>query len=155
MKTKKIIKMTYILILFALIIPLLFPISNVQATTCPVCKGTGYQPGSNFTLCPKCSGTGTTSGSVDPNYYKPGSLTQEDYEKPFKLAGVIVNAITVTGIVVAVVTTMILGIKYMIGSVEERAEYKKTMMPIMVGMIMLFCTTTIVSIIWNIVSNIE
>ena len=41
----------------------------------------------------------------------------------------------------------------MMGSAEERAEYKKTMMPMLIGMIMLFATTTIVGIIYNLVSN--
>ena len=41
----------------------------------------------------------------------------------------------------------------MAGSVEQRAEYKKTMMPMLIGMIMLFTTTTIVGIIYNLVTN--
>ena len=50
---------------------------------------------------------------------------------------------------------MFLGMKYMVGSVEEKAEYKKTMLPIVVGMILLVCTSTIVSIIYNIVSQLN
>ena len=45
---------------------------------------------------------------------------------------------------------MILGIKYMIGSVEEKAEYKKTMMPYIIGTTILFAASTIVSIIYNV-----
>ena len=33
---------------------------------------------------------------------------------------------------------MILGIKYMTGSAEEKAEYKKTMVPYLVGAVILF-----------------
>lgn len=99
--------------------------------------------------------TGIVNATIQPDDYKPGDLTQSDYYKPFKMAGTILNAITITGVVVAVVTVMVLGIKYMIGSVEEKAEYKKTMMPILVGMILLFCTSTIVSIIWNVTENIN
>ena len=43
----------------------------------------------------------------------------------------------------------------MVGSVEEKAEYKKTMIPIIVGMVMLVCTSTIVSIIYNMVSQLN
>ena len=99
--------------------------------------------------------TGIVNATIQPDDYKPSDLDQTDYYKPFKMAGVILNAITVTGVVVAVITVMFLGIKYMVGSVEEKAEYKKTMMPILVGMILLFCTSTIVSIIWNVTASIK
>lgn len=99
--------------------------------------------------------TGIVNATIQPDDYKPSDLDQTDYYKPFKMAGVILNAITVTGVVVAVITVMFLGIKYMVGSVEEKAEYKKTMIPILVGMILLFCTSTIVSIIWNVTETIS
>lgn len=99
--------------------------------------------------------TGIVNATIQPDDYKPSDLDQTDYYKPFKMAGVILNAITITGVVVAVITVMFLGIKYMVGSVEEKAEYKKTMMPILVGMILLFCTSTIVSIIWNVTTSIK
>ena len=99
--------------------------------------------------------TGIVNATIQPDDYKPGDLTLNDYYKPFKMAGTVLNAITVTGVVVAVITVMFLGIKYMVGSVEEKAEYKKTMMPILVGMILLFCTSTIVSIIWNVTTSIK
>ena len=53
------------------------------------------------------------------------------------------------GIVVAVVILLILGIKYMIGSAEEKAEYKKTMIPYLVGAILIFASTTIVNVVYN------
>lgn len=53
------------------------------------------------------------------------------------------------GIVVAVVILLILGIKYMIGSAEEKAEYKKTMIPYIVGAILIFASTTIVNVVYN------
>lgn len=99
--------------------------------------------------------TGIVNATIQPDDYKPSDLDQTDYYKPFKMAGVILNAITITGVVVAVITVMFLGIKYMVGSVEEKAEYKKTMIPILVGMILLFCTSTIVSIIWNVTETIS
>ena len=99
--------------------------------------------------------TGIVNATIQPDDYKPSDLDQTDYYKPFKMAGVILNAITITGVVVAVITVMFLGIKYMVGSVEEKAEYKKTMIPILVGMILLFCTSTIVSIIWNVTTSIK
>jgi hypothetical protein len=94
------------------------------------------------------------NATIDPDVYKPGELTENDYKVPFSFAGTILKAIVAVGIVISLVTTMILGIKYMIGSAEEKAEYKQTMVPIIVGMAMLFSASVIVSIIYNIVSNI-
>ena len=50
----------------------------------------------------------------------------------------IVNIITTVGIIVAVVVLLILGIKYMMGSASEKAEYKKTMIPYLVGAVLIF-----------------
>jgi len=98
--------------------------------------------------------TTIVNATIDVNSFKkPGSLKEEDYEKTFAFAGTILNTIVTVGVVISVLGVIFLGIKYMAGSVEERAEYKKTMMPMLIGMIMLFCTTTVVSIIWNIVSK--
>ena len=47
------------------------------------------------------------------------------------------------GTVLLVVVLMVLGIKYMMGSAEEKAEYKKTMIPYLVGAILLFSATQI------------
>lgn len=97
--------------------------------------------------------TCSVTATINTDYYKPADLTASDYETPFKFAGTILNAILIVGVAISVVSIIILGIKYMAGSVEERAEYKKTMMPMLIGMIMLFATTTIVGIIYNLVSN--
>ena len=65
----------------------------------------------------------------------------------------IVGIIQVIGIVVAVVVILVIGIKYLIGSAEQRAEYKKTMIPYLVGAVLVFAGTTIVNIIYNIVNS--
>ena len=51
------------------------------------------------------------------------------------------------GIVLAVVMLMVLGVKYMMGSAEEKAEYKKTMMPYLVGCILLFAASAIAQMV--------
>lgn len=66
------------------------------------------------------------------------------------LGKTIVTIMQTVGIVVAVVVLLILGIKYMMGSAEEKAEYKKTMIPYLVGAILIFASTTIVTVVYNI-----
>ena len=63
--------------------------------------------------------------------------------------------ITTVGIVVSVVVLVVLGIKYMIGSAEEKAEYKKTMIPYIIGAILVFAASAIASIVMGISKNIK
>ena len=55
----------------------------------------------------------------------------------------IVGIITTIGIIVAVVVWLVLGIKYMMGSASEKAEYKKTMIPYLVGAVLIFGASAI------------
>ncbi len=59
------------------------------------------------------------------------------------VGGRIVNVVTTIGIIVAVIVLLILGIKYMMGSASEKAEYKKTMIPYLVGAILIFGASAI------------
>lgn len=150
---KKSTKIVSIVILMLLIFTIF---SSVYAATCPTCKGSGLQPHSNVN-CQRCSGTGKVrgaTGTIDTDNFKPGELTDSDYEEAFSMTATIVGAITTVGVVVAVVGIVILGIKYMMGSVEQKADYKKTMIPYLVGCILIFCTSTIVSIIYRLASQL-
>ncbi len=69
------------------------------------------------------------------------------------LGKTIVSIMQTVGIVVAVVVLLVLGIKYMMGSAEEKAEYKKTMIPYLVGAILIFASTTIVNVVYNIANS--
>lgn len=59
------------------------------------------------------------------------------------VGGNIVSIITTIGIIVAVIVLLILGIKYMMGSASEKAEYKKTMIPYLVGAVLIFGASAI------------
>lgn len=64
--------------------------------------------------------------------------------------GIILGVINVTGVVVSVITLMVVGINYMFGSIEEKAEYKKTAVIYCLGAALLFGGTTIPNILYNI-----
>ena len=51
-------------------------------------------------------------------------------------AGQIMGMIRNVAIVASVIIIMVLGVKYMLGSVEEKAEYKKSFMPLIIGIIL-------------------
>ncbi len=66
-----------------------------------------------------------------------------------KVGGNIVNIIQVVGIVIAVIVLLVIGIKYMMGSASEKAEYKKTMIPYLVGAVLVFAGTSLVKVIYS------
>lgn len=66
----------------------------------------------------------------------------------------IVTIIQVVGIVIAVIILLIIGIKYMIGSASEKAEYKKTMIPYIVGALLIFAGTSLVRVIYSLSSSV-
>ena len=65
--------------------------------------------------------------------------------------GKILSAITTAGIILSVIVLAVLGIKYMLGSAEEKAEYKKTLMPYLIGAVFIFAASTIANIVYNFV----
>lgn len=66
-------------------------------------------------------------------------------------AGKIMNMIRNIAIIASVIIIMILGVKYMLGSIEEKAEYKKSFMPLIIGIILVVAASTIASFIFNMV----
>ena len=67
----------------------------------------------------------------------------------------IVAVVQTVGVVVSVVILLVLGVKYMMGSAEEKADYKKSMIPYLVGAILIFASTTIVNIVYNLASGLN
>lgn len=59
----------------------------------------------------------------------------------------ILTVISNVGMAVAVIMLAILGIKYMLGSVEEKAEYKEGLIPYVIGAFILFGITSFVKIL--------
>ena len=57
------------------------------------------------------------------------------------------------GILLSVIVLIVLGIKYMIGSAEEKAEYKKTMIPYIVGAALIFAASALSQVLYNVFSN--
>lgn len=87
-----------------------------------------------------------------PDYYDPSdSESSKKSTKTFmKKAGVILGAIQGFGSVLSVIALVVIGIKYMLGSAEEKANYKQTMIPYVIGIILLFASTTIVNAIFKV-----
>lgn len=98
-------------------------------------------------------GSGTKSDKIiDTNKYAPDNEPM-DSPRAAAIAGTVLNVVQVIGIIIAVGCISIVGIQYMVGSVEQKAEYKKTMTAMIVGAILLVSTTTIVKVIYSTVTK--
>lgn len=63
--------------------------------------------------------------------------------------GKVVAYIRNAAIIVGIVIILILGIKYMTGSVEEKAGYQKSFVPLIVGIIVVMAATSIASFLFS------
>lgn len=85
--------------------------------------------------------------SIKPNTSGTSSLTN--------LGGRVVGVVQTVGSIVAVLVLVVLGIKYMMGSTEEKAEYKKTMIPYVVGAVLIFAASNVAGFVYNWASTIK
>lgn len=65
------------------------------------------------------------------------------------IANKIIGLIRTLGIAASVIILMVIGFKYLTGSVEEKADYKKSLMPYVVGAIVLFGASSIAGFVVN------
>lgn len=61
----------------------------------------------------------------------------------------ILSVVSIIGSAISIIAIIALGIKYMLGSIEERAQYKKTLMPYFIGAIFVFGATTVSGIVYQ------
>ena len=108
-----------------------------------------FQP---ITLAAEGDGEGASKGKADVNAVIDGmkSTNNTDTTQIANVGGTIVNWIWGISIVVAVIVLMIIGLKFIIGSTEEKAKYKESLIPLVVGILLLCFATTIVKIIFSI-----
>ena len=95
------------------------------------------------------AGGGGTTSELDK--YKPNVLTTDDAQLVTDKVGIVLGAIRNTSVVVSVIALMIIGLKYIFGSVEEKANYKATLVPYVIGFALAIAGTTVVDFIYNMV----
>lgn len=89
----------------------------------------------------------------DPTKYDGTGATVKT-DKIDNLGQNIISIVATVGSIISVVVLVVLGIKYMMGSAEEKAEYKKTLLPYIIGAALVFAASTIASVIFNFASSI-
>ena len=93
--------------------------------------------------------------SVDPGTWKNQSGDKIKTDDITNFSASLINVISIVGSAAAIITLIVLGIKYMMGSAEEKAEYKKTMIPYIVGAVLIFAASTIAYVVYQFASGIK
>ena len=91
---------------------------------------------------------GLEDPTANPDSWKPILIDEPELKEK---AGIILSIINIIGIVCSVIVISILGLKYMVGSIEQKAEYKKTIWLYVLGMFLLISATTLPNLIYNFV----
>lgn len=79
-----------------------------------------------------------TGGDKFLDSKKIDRATNINYDELKSTSKDLYNMLLVIGIVVAVIIEAVLGIKFMIGSVEEKAQVKDSLVPFIIGCIIIF-----------------
>ncbi len=91
--------------------------------------------------------TSVFADEIDPSKLKAeykGS-TNEMMTIAQNVMGLIRNIAIIAGVIIL----MVIGVKFILGSAEEKAEYKKSLIPLVVGIVIVISATTLVSFIFN------
>ncbi len=94
--------------------------------------------------------TSTNVFAINPEEYRPPAI--ENGGKVQTIGNIIIGGIQFIGSIVSVIVLIIIGIKFLIGSAEEKAEYKELMTPYLIGALMLLGISNLLGIISDIFS---
>lgn len=83
------------------------------------------------------------ANELDPFSYEPKGDVDQNFINWY--GGSLSNVLFTISVIVAVISLMIIGLKYIIGSVQEKADYKKNLIPVVVGIFIISFITAILS----------
>ena len=91
---------------------------------------------------------------IKPSDYKVsmGNKEYNEGSKFFKKVEVILTIIRGISIIVALISITIVGLKYIVGSVEEKAQYKEKLIPIAIGAVLIAGISTFLTAIEDIMN---
>ena len=67
----------------------------------------------------------------------------------------IIGLLQVAGVVIAIAILIVIGIKYMMGSTADKAEYKKSLMPYLIGAVLIFGAVAISEVVYQMAISIS
>ena len=90
------------------------------------------------------------TSTITPSDFDPSEADKDNSDSSsVKLANKIIGGLQAVGSIISIASLVLIGIKYMLGSAEEKAEYKKTMIPYLVGAILVFSASNIAGFVYK------
>ena len=83
--------------------------------------------------------------SIDPSIGNVG-----DTGKLTTMATNIISLIQVASVILAVILIAVFGFKFILGSANEKADYQKSFIPLIVGLVVVFAATSIAKVIMTV-----
>ena len=80
---------------------------------------------------------------IKPSDFGNGNISAESTEGIKNFGGQMIGVVRTVGVL------LVLGIKYMVGSAEDKADYKKSMIPYLVGAVLIFAASAITGIVYD------
>ncbi len=92
--------------------------------------------------------------SFDPDKYNVTIATKEEAKPVYTMGEKLFGSLKNIATVVAILTIAVIGLKYIFGSVEQKAEYKATLIPWFVGAVLVVMITGFLGIIEQLAKQI-
>ena len=102
------------------------------------------------------SSTPISFGAGDPPVVKGPDLSLVHDSTAGKLetvSGKIIGFLQLTSAIAAVVLISVFGFKFILGSANEKAEYQKSFIPLIIGVVVVFAATSIAKLLFGIVAT--
>ena len=103
-----------------------------------------------FTFSNMVFAAGSVESMVDN--IKP-NISSVESSKLTEMAGKVISLIQVASVILAVILIAVFGFKFIMGSANEKADYQKSFIPLIVGLVVVFAATSIAKLIMSIASG--
>lgn len=95
------------------------------------------------------------AAQINPDAYYSSGPSASDVKDMYKYGGRVIGMIQIIGTIVSAGTLIIIGIRYVIASADEKAEYKERMVPYVVGAVLLFGGSNIVNVGYKFIDGLR
>lgn len=89
----------------------------------------------------------TTVGDIVNNVSKDNGTALDSNIN--KVSATVINWIWAISIIISIIVLMVIGIQYIIGGTQAKADYKKSLIPVVVGIVLIVFATTIVKFLYG------
>lgn len=105
-----------------------------------------------FTFSNVSFANGTLSSDILDNIGQNVNSADVDATGLTKMAGQVIKLIQMASVILATILIAVFGFKFIMGSANEKADYQKSFIPLIVGLVVVFAATSIARLIMSITS---